>query len=247
MTPGGVAVRMALVLALGVWCGWASGFPHSTVAAFATWAASLAGVAAVDLLFWQGRRGRSPAITLEPAAHAWPPEGRRHRGPVLVGVAPWSVLAVIVLAWEVLGIDTGPHAPHLTISALAQAYRSLDAAVLFVWVLVGVGFGATRARAPRRPPSVGSAPTASSAVLPAVTGPHPLVLPALLLPHDRAVGVAFWVAVVVVGLLVDLLARRSRGRLATAEELVRLASDPPAVRVLLIGAWTFAGWHLFAH
>ena len=55
---------------------------------------------------------------------------------------------MVALAWDVLGIDTGPHEYHLTISALAQAYRPLNAALLLVWMLAGVGYGAARARAP---------------------------------------------------------------------------------------------------
>ena len=36
---------------------------------------------------------------------------------------------------------------HLTISALAQAFRALNAALLLVWMLAGLGYGLTRARA----------------------------------------------------------------------------------------------------
>ena len=56
--------------------------------------------------------------------------------------------SAVALAWDVLGIDTGPHQYHLTISALAQAYRPLNAALLLVWMLVGVGYEAARVRAP---------------------------------------------------------------------------------------------------
>jgi hypothetical protein len=48
------------------------------------------------------------------------------------GVAPWLGFIVVIVAWEVLGIDTGPNQYHLTISALAQAYRPLNAALLLV-------------------------------------------------------------------------------------------------------------------
>jgi hypothetical protein len=58
--------------------------------------------------------------------------------------------------------------------------------------------------------------------------------------------VAFWVGLVVACVLVDLAAKRSRGRIASAEEFVRLISRPRAANVLLVGAWVFAGWHLFA-
>jgi hypothetical protein len=48
-------------------------------------------------------------------------------------------------------------------------------------------------------------------------------------------------------LLVDLAARGSRGRLANAEEFVRLISGPTIAQILLVVAWTYAGWHLFAY
>ena len=75
----------------------------------------------------------------EPDRPPWPRPGRGGAGPALRGVAPWLGLTLVVVAWEVLGIDTGPHQYHLTISALAQAYRPLNAALLLVWVLVGIG------------------------------------------------------------------------------------------------------------
>ena len=34
--------------------------------------------------------------------------------------------------------------------------------------------------------------------------------------------------------------------MASAEELVRLISRPTAANVLLVVAWGYAGWHLFA-
>lgn len=248
MGARGPVAATVLVLALCAWSAWASGFHHSTAAAFATWAASLAGVVVVDALFWQGRQGRRPAVTLAPAVSRWPWPDRRGGSRVLVGLSPWFALALVVLAWEVLGIDTGTDTPHLTISALAQAYRPLDAALLVVWILVGVGFGAARARAPYDQATEGTERAASAGALPVMAAsPHRAVVPALLLPHSRAIGVAFWIAVVVAGLAADLVARRSAGRLATAEEFVRFVSRPPPARVLLIAAWTFAGWHLFAH
>ena len=62
------------------------------------------------------------------------------------------MLLAVALAWDVLGIDTGPHQYHLTISALAQAYRPLNAGLLLVWMLVGVGYQAARVRAPSANP-----------------------------------------------------------------------------------------------
>ena len=50
----------------------------------------------------------------------------------------------------------------------------------------------------------------------------------------------------IAALLVDLAARRSHGRVARAEELVRFVSGPLAANVALIAVWVFAGYHLFA-
>jgi hypothetical protein len=156
---------------------------------------------------------------------------------------------LVVLVWEVLGIDTGPRQAHLTISALAQAFRPLDAALLLVWILVGLGYGAARARAPvgwlSGETAHGASPGASSTA--AVVAGHPAIVPALLLPPSRAVGVTFWAGLIVACVLVEIAARRSRGRLADAEEFVRQISGPTAANALLIVMWMYAGWHLFAH
>ena len=45
---------------------------------------------------------------------------------------------------------------------------------------------------------------------------------------------------------VDLLARCSAGRVATAEEFARFISTSPAANVVLMVAWVFGGYHLFA-
>ena len=71
-------------------------------------------------------------------------------------------------------------------------------------------------------------------------------VPALLLPQSPPVGVAFWVAVPVAAVLIDLTARRSGGRRADAEEFVRFVSTSTVANVALIAAWLFAGYHLFA-
>ena len=59
-------------------------------------------------------------------------------------VMPWLILVLVAVAWDVLGIDTGPHQYHLTISALAQAYRPLNAALVLFWILAGVGYEMAR-------------------------------------------------------------------------------------------------------
>ena len=76
-------------------------------------------------------------------------------------------------------------------------------------------------------------------------GGHP-VAPGLLLPSSPPIGVAFWIAVPIAGVLVDLAARRSNGRLANAEEFIRFISTSMTANVALIAAWVFAGYHLFA-
>jgi hypothetical protein len=155
-----------------------------------------------------------------------------------------------------LGIDTGPHVAHLTISALSQVYRPLDALLLLVWMLVGVGYAAARARAPhgerRREGSLGRRPNADTRGAPALSaagsapaGVH-ATTPALLLPSNRPLGVIFWVGLLVVAIGVDVFARRSAGRVATAEELARFISTATLANAALVAAWAFAGYHLFA-
>jgi hypothetical protein len=165
-------------------------------------------------------------------------------------VAPWLVLIVVAVAWDVLGIDTGPHEAHLTISALAQAYRPLNAVLLLVWMLVGVGYEVARVRAPLGAPPARDAGEPREGVAwcaagVAPVGGHPFA-PAVLLPSNKPAGVAFWIAVLVAAIAVDLLARRSSGLLATAEEVVRFVSTATLANFVLMFAWAFAGYHLFA-
>ena len=191
---------------------------------------------------------------LGPVADPWPRPGRGGGRQALRGMAPWIVLCVVAVTWDVLALDTGPHRYHLTISALAQAYRPLNAALLLVWMSAGVAYVAARSRAPAGTPRTVAAPPADpdapvggvfmGAGL-ASLGGHRLV-PALLLPSSPPLGIAFWVAVPIACLLVDLAARRSQGRVANAEELVRFISTPMAANVILVAAWVFAGYHLFA-
>jgi hypothetical protein len=186
------------------------------------------------------------------------PPGRGGGRGALRGVAPWLGVIVVGGAWDVLGIDTGPHEYHLTISALSQAFRPLNALLLLVWMLVGIGYAAARARVPSEvnDPDASSGrgletgPRGGAALCAAGLAPvggtgHPLT-PALLLPSNRPVGVVFWVGLLVVAVAVDFLARRSGGRVATAEEFARFISTAAAANVALIAAWAFAGYHLFA-
>ncbi len=170
---------------------------------------------------------------------------------MLAGISPWLGLALVVVVWEILGIDTGSSEPHLTISALAQAFRLLNAALLLVWMLAGFGYGVARARAPvLSPPAMRDPSAAAGAALVSgyPAGTHlPTVTLGLLLPANRAVGVGFWLGVVAIGVVIDFIARHSGGYLANAGELLRFVTSSMAGRVVLIAAWTFAGWHLFAY
>ena len=242
-------------VAVLAWCGWVSGFHRSTTAAEITWACSLAAVLSVDALLWRGRRGLRVGWHLEPASDPWPRPGLGGPRHALLGVGPWLVLILVAVAWDVLALDSGPHSYHLTISALSQAYRPLNAALLLVWLATGVGYEVARVRAPRAPTGAeghatagpeGIAMTAAfGSARPVATG-HLVSAPALLLPSSPPVGVAFWVAVPVAALLIDVVARRSAGRLASADEFVRFVSTSRAANVILIVAWLFAGYHLFA-
>ena len=108
---------------LAAWCGLLSGYHRTTFAAELTWILTLAVVLLIDVALWRGRSGRRPGWHLEPVGDPWPRPGNGGGGPALRGVAPWLTLIVVVVAWEILGIDSGPHQYHLTVSALAQAYR----------------------------------------------------------------------------------------------------------------------------
>jgi hypothetical protein len=241
------------VLAACAWCGWVSGFHRTTAAAEVTWLVTLASVVLFDVALWRWSRVGKPGWHLVPVREPWPRQGRGGSGPALRGVAPWLALILAVLAWEVLGIDTGPHQYHLTISALAQAYRPLNAGLLLVWMLVGIGYEAARARAPidsgeaRRDGRQPEAPDHGGAFAMAMgsLGVHHGT-PALLLPQSPPAGVAFWVLVPVAAVVIDWAARRSDGRRANAEEFMRFISTAPAARYALIAAWVFAGYHLFA-
>ncbi len=236
-------------LLLCAWCGWVSGFHTDTWAAVVTWAVSLGAVVAIDLSFWRGRTDAPMGWHLAPADEPWPRPGRGGGRLAFAGVWPWLALIVVAAAWDGLGIDTGTHEAHLTLSALAQTYRPMNAALLAVWILVGVGYGAARARAPLGLPGPTEANGPGGTAMLGV-GMVPATIhaagPALLLPSSRPVGVVFWVAVPVVAILIDVVARRSAGRMARADEFVRFISTAPAANVALMVAWAFAGYHLFA-
>ena len=239
-------------IALCAWCGWVSGYRRASSAAEITWVVSLGVVLLVDLALWRGKTRGPLGWHLEPVRDPWPRIGRGGSGPALRGVAPWLVLFAIALAWDVLGIDTGPGQYHLTASALAQAYRPLNAALLLLWMVVGIGYEAARVRAPVPTMEAGSrardshTPESGSALAAAMGSLGHHGAPALLLPSSPPVGIAFWVAVPLVAVLIDMAARRSDGRQANAEEFVRFISTSRVANLALIVAWGFAGYHLFA-
>lgn len=246
------------LVALCAWCGWVTGFHRSSTPAEITWVVSLAIVVALASLFRLARRGATFGWDIGTATEPWPRAGRGGGRMALRGVAPWLGVIVIGAAWDVLGIDTGPHEYHLTISALSQAYRPLNALLLLVWMTVGIGYSAARARAPLGTRGLdasagqgleaerrGGAALCAAGMAPGGGGGHPL-MPALLLPSNRPVGGAFWVGLLVVAIAVDLIARRSAGLIATAEEFARFISTSAVANVALIAAWAFAGYHLFA-
>jgi hypothetical protein len=176
----------------------------------------------------------------------------------MLGAALWAGLVLLALGWDVLALDTPPRQYHLTISALSQAYRPLNAALLLLWLGIGVAYGVTRARAPQDTRMPASAPDTTPGtslsgvfgVASATMGRHFALVgrtfPGLLLPQVPAVGVFFWAAVPVVAIAIDQLARRSGGRIANAEEVLRFVSTATPVKILLVVAWGFAGYHLFA-
>lgn len=248
--------RSAVVLGavvLCAWCGWVSGFHRSTLGAEVTWLVSLGAVVATDALLWRGRRGLRPGWRLEPVPRPWPRPGRGGGRRALAGVAPWLVLVVVALAWDILGLDTPPDQYHLTISALSQAYRPLNAGLLLLWILVGVGYEAARVRAPvdregaPLASDTGRAAPESTLAAAGALEPHAAgATPGLLLPEHPAIGVAFWVVLPIAALAIHLVARRSKGRLADAEEFVRFISTSRLAHVVLVVAWAYAGYHLFA-
>ncbi len=251
-----VLVAVPTTVALCAWCGWVSGFHRTSGAAEITWIVSLAAVVLEDTALWRASLANGFGWQLPRAGAPWPRGGRGGSRLALRGVAPWLILILIALAWDILGIDSGPHQYHLTISALAQAYRPLNAAVLLTWMLVGVGYEAARVRAPvggesAPPPSASDqrdSPQGTQGLLGACVlglGAHSNP-PALLLPSSPPVGVAFWIAVPVAAIVIDLVARRTNGVVATAEEFVRFISTSSVAHLLLIAAWVFAGYHLFA-
>jgi hypothetical protein len=225
--PGRIGLG-AILVAVAAWCGWASSLHRATGAARAAWICTAAAVVTFDLLYGRARRDRQA-----PRPETLPPATWR-------SAAPWFAVAVLAVAWDLLGIDTGPHEAHLTLSALTQAFRPLNAAVLLLWVAIGVGYGVTRARIPR-PERTDAQPGPASAA-----ATLPFGGPSLLLPAARSAGVAFWLGIAALCLLLHLVGYRTRGAVATAGGLVRLLSASPWASAVLMALWLGVGFHLFA-
>jgi len=256
-----------LVVGAAAWCGWASAFPAGTRSGQTVWGITLAGVLAVDVvLLWLRRRPDGPWMT-EPV-QPWPRARAGGRVSVLGAAWPWVLLGVVVLAWEILGIDTGRHQPHLTLSALTLAFRPVRATTLAAWSAVGVYFAAVRGRAatgsdPRRPQQQSSireqrAPGRRGASGLAVVAPAVILTGARLIPSrapllallegdSRAVGIGFWIGVAACAVGIEWSARRIFEGIVTFDTLLWSASQPRVVRLVMVGAWVYAGWHLFAH
>jgi hypothetical protein len=233
-------------IVLGAWCAWVSGFHTDSAAAIRTWFVSAAIVLCTDLALRSRNRQPVPGDSWRSRAEPWPrPDGGGGAGAALHGLSLWLILIGVAAAWDVLGIDTGPHEAHLTISALAQAFRPVNAALLFVWMLVGIGYGVARARAPHTQlPAAGGSPQMLAGFIVPLGGDREV--PALILPSSRPVGLLFWGAVCIAAIVIDQVARRSRGSFATSGDVVRFATSAPWANILVIAAWTLAGYHLFA-
>ena len=218
-------------VALCAWCGWASGFHRTTAAAEVTW---LVTVVAVDRSSTSrcgvgatvdgsaGASNRSATHGRATAAAEWV---RRSAASRRGWRSSW---------WCSPGRRSasirGPHQYHLTISALAQAYRPLNAALLLVWVLVGIGYEVARCVRPltrtssgremRRALATGGGRRGHGAV-----GPPPLTGPAAA-GRARRWGSRSGLRFPLRPILIDMSARALSGRRADAERNSSGSSPP---------------------
>lgn len=142
---------------LAAWCGWASAFHTGTWDARITWWISTSTVLgawvlvrAVHVGATQEHRPGVPATGAVDHGGRHLSPGSTKTPPLLGAVWPWIVLTMVVVVWEALGIATGPHQPHLTISALSQAFRPIHAALLATWMVVGLLWVVVTGRGSRR-------------------------------------------------------------------------------------------------
>jgi Family of unknown function (DUF6186) len=69
----------------------------------------------------------------------------------------------------------------------------------------------------------------------------------VVIGSDKLVGLAFWIAVVVLLCALEVAGHLPSSRIPSLEDLVARYLRRPLVRVSAIGLWLFAGWHLFSH
>lgn len=225
LSPSTLAGAAALV----AWTTLASFGRPGTPLGQAAWAASLAIVVLCGVTWGVAARRGPPG----------PPAGAAEaRGSSL----PWLALAVAVAAWEALGIDTRPHALHLTLSSLALHFQGVRAAAELAWSGIGLAWARVRAdearrRRPRPLPGTGTRSP----------GVPPLVVLALLIGTDPATGFAFFAVVIAATGALEVRSRRPQSEVASLAELLRRLSNPPVLRLACAAAWVFGGWHLFAH
>ncbi len=69
----------------------------------------------------------------------------------------------------------------------------------------------------------------------------------LIIGSNKIVGLVFWIGVIVSITILELLGHVRSNRFPTLSSLIRHYFASPSVRLLTIGLWLFAGWHLFSH
>ena len=223
------------MVVLGTWCGFVSGFHRSTAAAVATWCVSfLAVIGSTGCSTVIGAASNSRSSPCPQTELAGPSRCRPRQNP------SWHfAVASPPPRDRRLGGARHRHRPafrSLDDQRPRESYRAIDAALLFVWILVGIGYGIMR---PRTPADDGSSPrdandagvASSSAAIAVAMRPETPVL-GVLLPNNRAAGVTFWVGSVGTCVLADVTARvheratRDRGRiLETGLETTRSPTD----------------------
>jgi hypothetical protein len=64
---------------------------------------------------------------------------------------------------------------------------------------------------------------------------------------SRPVTIAGWVVIAVVFVTAWVVARISHGRFPTAVALIRTGMRHVPVRIIVLLAWAWVGWHFFVH
>ncbi len=163
----------------------------------------------------------------------WPLRTRSGRRTASKGVrhpfAPWVVLLAAVVAWELVQYGSaGSRASHPTLSSMADAvdrYVAAQGCGLLLVVVPGCRHRARRGtvshdRRRGRCPDRGTVSSAVTYLVWALLG-------------VAALGLWAW-------------SRSGRARVARASEVLARAAQGPLLRLALVLAWMWAGWHLFA-